>query len=65
MDADGVNRFMYTNYRGERSVRTAQFFALVFKSTERHPEEQWILEGFCCDSNDSRDFALRDIEIIG
>lgn len=52
----------YTNWRGETSVRRTIPVGIEFKSTDFHPEQQWILRGWCFDRNAWRDFALADCD---
>lgn len=54
--------FMYTNYRGERSLRRAVPRRLAFESTEWHRRPQWILYAFDLDKDAERGFALRDCD---
>jgi len=57
-------RFFYTNYRGERSIRTAVPVILLWGSTEWHPRPQWILTAFDLDKGAERSFALEDCQFI-
>lgn len=51
----------YTNWRGERSVRRVHVFGIVFKSTEWHPEPQYLLWAVDLSKRAERYFAMRDI----
>jgi hypothetical protein len=54
-------KMLYTNYRGETSLR--RIGALCepkVKTSEWHPEPQLILKAFDLDKKQWRDFALRD-----
>lgn len=53
---------LYTNWRGEKSLRTIIPEKIYFGSTEWHPEEQWLLRALDIDKQESRDFAFKDIE---
>jgi hypothetical protein len=55
-------RFAYTNYRGERSVRTAMPRKLFWGSTEHHLQPQWIMRAYDLDKGADRDFALCDCQ---
>lgn len=52
----------YTNWRGERGIRKIQPIEMIFKSTEWHPEEQWILKAYDFEREAIREFAMKDIE---
>jgi predicted DNA-binding transcriptional regulator YafY len=51
----------YTNYKGERSVRTIRPICIWFGSTEYHKEPQFLLNALDVDKNEERDFAMKDI----
>ena len=55
-------RFWYTNYKGERSVRSVQPIEIFFGSTPHHEEPQWLMKAWDLKKNSYRSFALRDIE---
>ena len=55
-------RFVYTNYRGEPSIRIARPIRMWFGSTEYHPEPQWLFTAFDVDKGQKRDFALADCD---
>ena len=57
-----VVEFIYTSYKGVRGLRRATPRQLVFKSTEHHPEPQWIMVAWCEDRDAIRDFALKDCD---
>lgn len=50
----------YTNWRGERSIRTITSGRVKFASNEWHPEPQWLLEAYDWPKG-WRDFAMEDI----
>ncbi len=56
-------RILYTNWKGERGWRLILPRELPFKSTEFHPEEQYILEAWDFIKQADRSFAMRDIEL--
>jgi predicted DNA-binding transcriptional regulator YafY len=56
-----VVSIVYTNYRGETSVRRIVPEAVRFGATEWHPEEQWLLDAHDLDKDAQRSFALKDI----
>lgn len=51
----------YTNYRGEKEVRTIIPMSFFFGSTEYHPQEQWLLRVWDCDRHAERIYALKEI----
>jgi predicted DNA-binding transcriptional regulator YafY len=51
----------YTNYRGERSLRTILPLSLFFGDNEWHPDPQWLLSAFDVEKQQGRVFALKDI----
>ena len=51
----------YTNYKGERRRRTITPKNIAFKSTECHPQTQWVLHAYDEDKKDFRDFAMANI----
>lgn len=51
----------YTNYRGERALRTIKPNSIWFGSNEWHPDKQWFVTAIDIDRNVSRDFAMRNI----
>lgn len=52
---------VYTNYRGETSIRRIVPERIWFGATDWHPEEQWLLEAVDLDKHAARSFALKDI----
>ena len=61
MDKKEVN-IVYTNYKGETTIRKIIPKEVVFESNEYHKEEQWILVAFDMDKQAKRRFALKDIK---
>lgn len=60
-DAQKEICILYTNHRGETSVRRLVPIRIWFGKTEWHPEEQWLLEGFDLDRQAARSYALKEI----
>ena len=58
-------KILYTNWKGVTSYRNIVPKSFEFKSTEWHPEEQWILNAFDVDKQADRAFALKDIKEWG
>lgn len=58
-------RIDYTNYRGERSVRTILPLRIEFGSNEFHTERQWFLVALDLDKAAERTFAMKDIHAFG
>ena len=52
---------VYTNYRGETSVRNVIPIKIWYGKTDWHQQEQWLLDGFDIDKNSERTFAMIDI----
>lgn len=55
-------KILYKNWKNETRIRTIQPVCIVFKSTEWHPEEQWILVALDIEKNEIRNFAVKDIK---
>lgn len=55
-------RILYTNWKGVTSYRNIIPESIEYKSTEWHPEEQWILNAIDVDKNAMRGFSLKDIK---
>lgn len=51
----------YTNWRGERSIRTIIPYSIRFGISGWHTEPQWLLRAFDVDKGDDREFAMADI----
>jgi predicted DNA-binding transcriptional regulator YafY len=56
--------FDYKNYRNENSHRQVEVISIQFKSTEYHPESQWILFAFDFHKNETREFAMKDMSNV-
>lgn len=54
-------KIVYTNHRGETTVRNIVPIEIVFKTTEYHPEVQWLLRAYDLDRQDERHFACQNI----
>lgn len=50
----------YTNYRGERSVRTIRPMRLFFGMNKWHAHDQWLLEAVE-EGKGVRYFAMKDV----
>ncbi len=61
MDDERSVRILYTNYRGETSLRRIVPERIHFGSTEWHPEPQWLLDAVDIEKKATRSFALKDI----
>ncbi len=51
----------YTNYRGEKGVRTIVPISFFFGTTEYHPQEQWLIKLWDVDRQAERIYALKEI----
>ena len=51
----------YTNYRGEKGIRTIVPISFFFGTTEYHPEEQWLIKLWDVDRQAERIYALKEI----
>ena len=57
-----VIRILYTNYKGETSLRVIRPEKIYFGSTEWHSSSQWLLEAYDLEKEAIRAFALKDIK---
>ena len=55
-------KILYTNWKGETSVRSIVPKELFFGSSEWHKEDQWLLRADDLDEKAKRTFALKDIK---
>jgi len=62
VDRQKAIRIVYTNYRGETSLREVVPQRVWFGATEWHPDEQWLLDAMDVAKGAPRSFALRDIQ---
>jgi hypothetical protein len=60
-DAKAAVLILYTNYRGETSLRRVIPKGIRFAASEWHPEEKWLLDAFDIDKHAERSFAIKDI----
>lgn len=51
----------YTNYRGEKGIRTIVPVNFYFGTTDYHPEAQWLVKLWDCDRQAERIYALKEI----
>jgi hypothetical protein len=54
----------YTNWRGERAVRSIVPIEIYWGKTEYHPQEQWLLRVFDVERNAERIYAFKEIEQV-
>ena len=52
----------YVNWRGQQSTRCIVPHAILFGSSEWHPEPQWLLHAEDLGKSERRDFAMKDIK---
>jgi len=57
-------RMLYQNHKGILSIRTITPREIAWRSTEHHPEEQFILTAWDHDKSAIRDFALKDCDFM-
>ena len=55
-------KILYTNYRGETSMRNIIPKEIIYSSNEWHKEEQWLLVAYDIDKEANRTFACKDIK---
>ncbi|OIO49647.1 MAG: hypothetical protein CO042_02540 [Parcubacteria group bacterium CG_4_9_14_0_2_um_filter_41_8] len=55
-------KILYTNWKGETTIRRIIPKKIVFESNEWHKEEQWCLRAHDCDKDTERTFACKDIK---
>jgi predicted DNA-binding transcriptional regulator YafY len=54
-------KILYTNYRGETSLRIIQPIKIWYGVTNWHTEPQWLLEAVDLEKKANRSFAMKDI----
>ena len=54
-------RIVYTNWRGETSIREILPKEIVFGVTKWHKDEQWLLVAIDLNKQAERTFAMKDI----
>ena len=52
---------VYTNYRGETSIRRIIPKRIWFGNTDWHPEPAWLLDAYDVEKEADRSFAMKDI----
>jgi len=62
MSESQIVEFLYTNYRGETSVRKVLPIKIWFGKTDWHPEPQWLMDATDIEKNELRNFAIKDIK---
>ena len=55
-------KFEYTNYKGERKIRTVEPSKIFFGKTPHITEDEWILEGLDVDKGENRQFVMKHIQ---
>ena len=55
---------LYTNHRGDTSIRKIIPKEVFFHKTEWHPEFQWFMKAFDLNKEADRDFAMKDIKKV-
>lgn len=61
MSDEQIVKIIYTNYRGETSLRRILPERVYFGSTDWHPAPQWLLDALDVEKNATRSFAMKDI----
>lgn len=62
MDENKTIKMVYTNYKGNTSVRKIIPKEIYFGHTDWHLEDQWLMKAYDLDKNDDRIFAMKDIK---
>jgi predicted DNA-binding transcriptional regulator YafY len=55
-------KILYTNYKGETSLRTIVPIKIWFGSTDWHPSPQWLINAIDIQKEAERSFAMKDIK---
>lgn len=55
-------QFVYKNWHGEVSTRTALPIKIWYGKTDWHPTEQWFIKAIDVEKGEERDFALIDMK---
>lgn len=55
-------KILYTNHRGETEIREIIPLEIVFKATDYHPVEQWLVRAYALDRKEERHFACAEIK---
>lgn len=53
---------LYTNHRGEISIRNVTPILIDFGSSEWHPDPQWLMSAYDNDKRVHREFAVKDCD---
>ncbi len=61
-DKKGVLGFVYRNHRGEVAHRKVLPLRVYRGGTNYHQGDQWLLEAHCLDRNETRTFALVEVQ---
>ncbi len=64
LNSERTIQMVYTNHRGETSVRRLVPIRIYFGKTEWHPADQWLLEAYDFDRAATRSYALKEIRAI-
>ena len=54
----------YRNWKGETRTRRLIPQEIIWGKTQWNPEEQWLMRAIDADTNEKRDFALRDCDFL-
>jgi len=57
----GEITFRYRNHKGISSARRVIPIKIEYKTSQWHKGQQWILQAYCIERNETRDFAMKDI----
>lgn len=61
---DNTFKIEYTNYKGERAIRTIIPCCVWFGATKYHKDYQFLLNALDVEKNEQRDFAMKDIHSV-
>jgi len=60
---DDIVSFLYTNYRGEKTLRSVKVICIeYYDQSEWHPEEKWFLRCFDFEKEADRCFTFSGID---
>lgn len=51
-------RIDYTNWRGERRIRSIRPISVTYGATPHHSQPQWLLRALDMEKGEERDFAM-------
>lgn len=63
-DSAHILEFWYKNHRDDEERRQVLPMGLRFGTSEYYPEPQWLLQAYCFDRREVREFAMLRIEGI-